>query len=569
VALLGAAFQIGRSALAAYQAAISIAGQNVANVGNPDYARQTGRLAAQVGGPTLGGVRPGGGVRLTELRRHVDEALENRLRLAAAGRSAGEALHRTLAQVESLYNELSDQDISTQLSGLLAGFAQLQTAPQDSSARRLVLSAAESLISSLRRQRDGLIRHARDLNDEAIAATRRVNELAGEIARLNASVVAEEADGVTVASALRDRRDALLRDLSDLLDVQVREQENGAISVYLGSRPLIEFDRARLLTTETTLEDGLELWQVRFVDDGAIASVRSGRLAGILQARDQHIVGQLQRLDRLARGLIYEVNRIHSTGVGMVGYTQITSDQAVADPEAALNAAGLIFPVSNGTLLVKVRDTATRQVITRQVAVNLDGLNGDDTTLAGLAAALNAVPGLSASVTADNRLSLSAEAGREFWFNEDSSGVLAALGLAGFFTGSDAATIDVDPLIRQDVRRLATSLEGAVNDGTIAGRIAGLQSSTATSTLLDGQSIQDFHTATIAMLAVEAARAAGDFEAADTVYNGLYAQREAISGVSLDEEAINLTKFERAFQGAARYVSVLESMTSELLALLR
>lgn len=569
MALLGASFQIGRSALAAYQAAISIAGQNVANVGNPDYARQSGRLAAQAGGPTPGGVRPGGGVRLTELRRHVDEALENRLRLAAAGRSAGEALYRTLGQVESLYNELSDQDVSTQLSGLLASFAQLQTQPQDIGARRLVLSAADALVSSLRRQRDGLIRHVRDLNDDAIAATRRVNELTGEIARLSAGIVAQEADGVTVASALRDRRDALLRDLSDLLDVQVREQENGAIHVYLGSRPLIEFDRARQLTTQTTLEDGLELWQVRFVDDGAIASIRSGRLAGILQARDQHIVGQLQRLDRLAQGLIYEVNRIHSSGVGVIGYTQITSNHAVDDPDAALGTAGLIFPVSNGTLLVKVRDTATRQVITRQVAVDLDGLNGDDTTLSSLAAALEAVPGLNAAVTADNRLRLRADAGQEFWFNDDSSGVLAALGVASFFSGSDAATIDVDPLIRQDVRRLASSVAGALNDGTIAGRIAGLQSSTATSTLLDGQSIQDFHTATIGMLAVDAAQALSGFEAADTVYNGLYAQREAISGVSLDEEAINLTKFERAFQGAARYVSVLQSMTSELLALLR
>lgn len=569
MALLGTAFQIGRSALAAYQAAISIAGQNIANVGNPDYTRQSGRLAAQVGGPTLGGVRPGGGVRLTELRRHVDEALENRLRLAAADRSAGEALYRTLAQVESLYNELSDQDVSTQLSGLLTSFAQLQTSPQDLNARRMVVSAADALMSALRRQREGLIHQVRDLNDQAIAATRQVNRLTGEIARLNVGIVAEEADGVTTAGALRDQRDALLRDLSDLLDVQKREQENGAIHVYLGSRPLIEFDRARQLTAQTTLQDGLEIWQVRFVDDGALASVRGGRLAGILEARDQHIVDQLQRLDRLARGLIYEVNRVHSIGVGLIGYTQVTSDHAVDDPGAALNRTGLIFPVSNGTLLVKVRDTTTRQVITRQVTVDLDGLNRDDTTLTSLAAALNAVPGLRASVTADNRLSLRAEAGLEFWFNEDSSGVLASLGVASFFTGADAATIDVHPLIRQDVRRLATSLEGALNDGTITGRIAALQSSTVTSVLLDDQSIQNFHAATIGKLAVDAAQALTDFEASDTVYNGLFAQRETLSGVSLDEEAINLTKFERAFQGAARYVSVLESMTDELLALLR
>ena len=53
MAILGSAFQIGRSALAAYQSAIAITGQNIANVGNANYTRQSGRLAALSGGMTL------------------------------------------------------------------------------------------------------------------------------------------------------------------------------------------------------------------------------------------------------------------------------------------------------------------------------------------------------------------------------------------------------------------------------------------------------------------------------------------------------------------------------------
>ena len=88
MALLGASFQIGRSALAAYQSAIAITGQNIANVGNPNYTRLTGRLTTLQGGPTLGGVAPGGGVNLTALERHVDEALESRLRMSLGTRAA-------------------------------------------------------------------------------------------------------------------------------------------------------------------------------------------------------------------------------------------------------------------------------------------------------------------------------------------------------------------------------------------------------------------------------------------------------------------------------------------------
>lgn len=571
MALLGASFQIGRSALAAYQSALAVSGQNIANLANPDYTRQTGRLTALVGGPVLGGVAPGAGVRLSQLQRHVDEAIENRLRLASGQRSAADVIQRTLAQTEAQQNELTEQDLSTQLTELLASFAQLQTEPQDSSRRNLTVATADAVIASMQRQRSGLIQQVRDLNVQAISQAQRVSTLAGEVAKLNTAIVVGESDGVSVASALRDQRDAQIRELAQLVDVQVREQPNGGVNLYIGSEPLVEFNRSRGLTVQTTLEDGLEISSVRFADNNGTVLLTGGSLAGIVQSRDRNIVGELNRLDQLARGLIYEVNRAHSTGVGTVGYSSITSAYAVDDPDAVLSsdAAGLPFPLRNGVLILKVRDVDTGQISTTQIEVDLDGLNGDDDTLATLAAALNGVTGFSASVTSDNRLALSADSGREFWFSEDSSGALAALGVGGFFVGQDATTIDVNPAIRADTRLIATSAGGALNDGGVAGRIAQLADPTAISALLDNQSIGDFHNTSVNRLAVAASAAFSDLEAADTIYNGLFAQREAISGVSLDEEAINLTKYERAYQGATRYIGVLDQLSNELLALVQ
>jgi len=215
-----------------------------------------------------------------------------------------------------------------------------------------------------------------------------------------------------------------------------------------------------------------------------------------------------------------------------------------------------------------VRDKSTGQITTRQIEIDLDGLNGDDTTLRGLAADLEAVPGITASVTADNRLHIAADDGQEFWFTEDSSGALAALGVASFFDGTDAASIEIDANVSGDPRRIAASRSGAGADGGNAGRVARLADSTTTSTLLGGRSIQDYHEAIISDLAVEAASANSDYEAASAVYDGLYAQREAVSGVSVDEEAINLTKYQQAYQAATRYLSVVNDMTSEIMALL-
>jgi flagellar hook-associated protein 1 FlgK len=567
VALLGTSFQIGRSALAAYQAAISVAGQNIANIGNPDYTRQSGHLDSLPGG-SIFGVRPGAGVRLSALERHIDQALEGRLRLALGSRSGAEVTYQALSQTEALFNELTEQDLSSELSELFSTFATLQTSPTDDSARSMIISAADSVIRTLQRHRSGLLQQTEDLNQSAAALALNANEIAAEIASLNETIVVQEADGHTIASALRDRRDTLLRDLAELMDLQVREQANGSVNVYVGSDPLIEFDRSRGFEVETVLENGLEVATVRFADDHGTVILREGQLAATLQVRDDCLAEQLDRLDQLAGALIYEVNRVHSTGVGLNAYSAITSNYTVNDPDAALNsaAAGLPFPLQNGSFIVHMRDTSSGQVTTQQIEIDLDGIGNDDTTLNDLASMLSGVSGLTATVTGDNHLQLTADSGAEFWFSEDSSRALAALGLGAFFTGTNAANIDVVSAVRQDPRLIAASLTGQVHDGDNAGRLA--SAGEASSALLNTLSLSDYHQASVGELATETAGALTAYDAADAVYTSLYAQREAISGVSLDEEAINLAKYERAYQGATRYLSVLDDLADEVLALI-
>ena len=568
MALLGAAFQIGRSALAAYQSAIALAGQNIANLGNANYTRQTGRLSTLEGGPTLGGVSAGGGVLLSGVERHVDEAVESRLRMALGSRAAAESSYKTLGEIEALYNELSEHDLSTQLTQFFNTFGELENDPQQMTTRQLVLANADAVARTLRRQRGALLQQAADLNHAVEQTTEHANTIAGEIASLNELVVVQQARGSGFSSALRDRRDGLLRELAELMDIQVREQSNGSINVYVGSEPLVEFGRSRGLRVETELEDGLERAAVRFADNNGTVVIRDGRLAAQLAARDEHLSGQVDQLDQLARALVYEVNRVQSTGRGLVGYTTITSAYAAGDVNAALDSspADLEFPVRNGSFVVHVRNRETGQTITRLIEVDLDGL-ATDTTLSSLAQDLSNVPGLSASVTADGRLQLDAADGSEMWFTEDTSGVLAALGVGGLFQGSDAGTIGLQAAVRADPRLIAASLSGGLGDGSNAGRLALLGD--AVSDLLGQQTIAEFQAGMVSQVATRTAAARMTQEAADAVYSSLLAQRESVSGVSLDEEAINLTKFERAFQGATRYLSVLDNLSSEVLALVR
>jgi len=575
VAVLGAAFQIGRSALAAYQAAIAVTGQNVANVGNPNYARQTGHLDALPGAVQPAGISPGTGVSMSTLERHVDEALEGRLRLALAQREGANTKYQALNQVETLYSELTDHDLSSQLNDLFSSFANLQTDPLEPTARDQVIAKADAVIDTMQRQRSGLLTQISDLNDQTEAAVRDINAKTAEIADLNQRIVASGASGTGGDSALRDRRDTLLQDLAKLMDVQTREQQNGIVNVYVGSEPLVEYSRARSLTTKATIADGVQRAEVRFADNNGTVPIHDGQLAAIADARDTHLAGQLGQLDQLAKGLIYEVNRVHSAGQGLVGYTSISGTYAVGDAVAPLNsaAASLPFPVQNGTFLVQVRDQNSGQTTTRMIKVDLNGLpdagtpGGGDTSLNVLARVLGEVPGLHAAVTADNRIQVDADAGLQVSFSEDTSGALAALGIGTFFAGTDASTLAVNAAVRSDPQLIATSLNGAPGDGSNAGCLAA--AGTTASTLLGGRSVQDYQASMVNRLAVDTAAAKTTYDASDAVYSGLSAQREAVSGVNLDEETINLTMFEQAFQGVSRYVNVLNTLSDSVLALVQ
>jgi len=86
---------------------------------------------------------------------------------------------------------------------------------------------------------------------------------------------------------------------------------------------------------------------------------------------------------------------------------------------------------------------------------------------------------------------------------------------------------------------------------------------------LGGKSLTDFYADYIGTLASHAKNAADDVTAKNTIHDAIYAQQQAISGVSLDEEAINLTKYQRAFQGTARFITVVDELMQVVLGLIQ
>ncbi|GJQ31053.1 MAG: flagellar hook-associated protein 1 [Phycisphaerae bacterium] len=573
---LSAAFNIGRSALAASQMGIQVAGNNMANAATPGYSRQVGRLVPMRGDRSIPGITIGAGVLMRSVLRQVDAGLESRLRSSASDAAYANTQSSILSQVEDALGELGENDLSSQVSAFFRAWS--ERANQSRSAASVV-QQGEQLASFMRRLRTDLTNQRAQGDSQLAAGVDRANELLTVIADLNRQVSESEVAG-NVANTLRDQRDQAIRELSELMDVTVVPRGSQGVDVLAGSTPVVLGSQARLLRVRRETVDGESRVTIVSGDNQARLAISSGVLGSLLDNRAGVIDATIARLDALGSQLIFEVNKLHSTGARSEGLSRATGTLTMsnADRSAALNdagntaTAGLPFRAVNGGFLVHVRQAATGAVQTVRIDVDLDGLTSagtpgtaDDTSAEDIRAALAAIPGLNASFTADGRLDVRAAEGFDFSFADDSSGVLAVLGVNSYFTGTDAASIGVRADLASDSSLLTAGriVDGQFVDNGTALEVAGLQSRALGS--LGGVSLVDSWRDAVQRVGGQASAGRSMATAAGLVLESLQAQRSAVSGVSIDEEALSLMDYQRQYQAAARIIAVAEQMTQTLM----
>jgi flagellar hook-associated protein 1 FlgK len=207
---------------------------------------------------------------------------------------------------------------------------------------------------------------------------------------------------------------------------------------------------------------------------------------------------------------------------------------------------------------VQVRNTQTGLTETTQINIDLDGL-GTDTTLTSLAAALDAIDGIAATINADRKLQITSDSANvEFTFAGDSSGVLAALGINSFFTGADASDIGINSYVKADPARFSASLSGVGEDTEVAGKLANLL--TTPLTARGGETLATLYD----RMSGDIAQGSADVKSATEGYRvfqrTLEGQHLGISGVNLDEEAVRMITYQRAFQASARVIQTITEM---------
>ena len=138
-------------------------------------------------------------------------------------------------------------------------------------------------------------------------------------------------------------------------------------------------------------------------------------------------------------------------------------------------------------------------------------------------------------------------------------------------TGNDtsvARTIGVDPTVTPDLLAAISPGPPYVSNG-IPLSLSQLSTPTALDDKIDGLSFAEFY----GKMAASAGAQLRDAQDAEQIQQSLVAQaknqRQQISGVSLDEEAMILVEFQRAYQANSRLITVLDALTAELINILK
>jgi len=576
---LTAAFNIARTALSASSLGIQVTGNNLANVATPGYSRQVGRLVPLGSNSSVAGQSIGRGVQMRDVRRQVDDALQARLWNSTADLAAANQHASVLSQLETVLGELGDHDLSSELSAFFGVWSERANQSQSSS---VVVQQGQRLASFMGRLRGDLLDQRSQLDAELGSVISRANQLASSIADINRSISEAELGGAT-ANTLRDQRDEAVTELSQLMNVTVIDRGIQGTDVLIGSQPLVLGGQSRGLQVERRTVDGSSDVFVSLVDNSERVDVTSGKIGAILNGRGAHLTSVITKLDQLAAQTAFEINKLHSTGRNLQGLTTTTAHLAITptDQSLAINDpnnqtfADLPFRAQSGGFLVQVRQTSSGATQSVRVNVDLDGVtsaglpgNDDDTTPEQIRAALDAVDGIRATFTPEGRLKIEAETGYDFSFADDSSNVLAVLGVNSYFTGTDAASLQVRADLVADPTKVVTgrmSNGQFVENGTVLA-IAQLQDRPLAS--LSNQSISASWRDAVQAIGVVTSAAQVDAHAAGVIRDSIDAQRAAMSGVSVDEEAINLSNYQRAYQGAARLVQVTDELTQTLMSLI-
>ena len=399
-------YDIALSGLDAAQKALDVIGNNIANAATEGYHRQRIELRPMDDVYT-GGIIIGQGVEVEGVTRLIDKFLDGQIVNQESIMAQISKELDALMVLESAFGELSTEGLSTAMDNFFNALHELATKPKDRAYQYPVISAAESLANQLRSLGTTVSDLQNRVFQEAQRTIEEINSLAAQIADLNKNIYTMNVQSED-ANNMCDQRDQLITELARLTGITTIERDYDVVDISVGDTPLVigehSFDvELGLVPNGNNFDFGISP-----AGAGVYNTVLTGgRLGGLFILNNEILRDVNNKLDTLAKTMVFKVNKLHVQGIGaagsferLTGWTMTSENLSDFDP-----------PLVDGETIYMRVTYPDGSVVREPITVDA-GVGGD--TLTSMAAKFAAITGLSGSHVNSGQLEIVADAGYTF-----------------------------------------------------------------------------------------------------------------------------------------------------------
>ncbi len=315
---------VGVSALNANQQALTTVGHNIANVNTPGYSRQTVYTNALYG-QNMGNGFIGKGVQVATVMRNYSALLNRQSNVANATYAADSSRLQGLMQMQDVFSG-GDGSLGAAINNVMNAFTDVQAAPSDATARNVVLTRMSELSKRFNAASRMLEEQDYSSEQQLRNSVLLVNDMAGQVAKLNSEISRALASGHQ-PNDLLDARDQVIRDINQYVQTSQVEADDGTVSLFVGGSQalVLGMSSGQLSVAETTEYPGSQRMALYFSQPGGqkleltAAMVGGGEIAGVLKFRNDDLAEGRNLLGRLAMAIGTELNAQNQRGLTLNG----------------------------------------------------------------------------------------------------------------------------------------------------------------------------------------------------------------------------------------------------------
>lgn len=318
---------LGSAGLAAQNAGVAVASNNVANANTDGYSRERVDFESLA---NLGGVRTG------DATRFADALLGNRIRTASGALSMATANARSLGELQDAVAG-NGTTIDESLATMFADLDKASASPTDQTLRQQVIADTKSLANNFNR-RAAAIQDQKDESNKRVADNAaQATVLAQQLAAANLQIQKNPGD-----QSAQDNRDKIANQLSQIVGGSARIDTSGQMRYVLDGGAVI-VDGKSSSSVQTSIDPTTGFATVQIVDGtvrrDVTRQIAGGSVGADLGMGQTTIAAAQTNLDRLAYQVTLQFNAIHSVNAGADG---VSGRNMFNTPASATGAAAAI-----------------------------------------------------------------------------------------------------------------------------------------------------------------------------------------------------------------------------------